>query len=144
MFGVFLAQKLANKPFTIVGDGKQTRDFTFVKDAVRAFLAAAESNVQGEVFNVSSGNTYSINQIIDLLGRQKVVYIPKRPGEPDCTWGDISKIKRALRWQPEVSLEQGVKIMLDNIDYWKKAPVWTSETIEKATRNWFKYLCKKN
>jgi UDP-glucose 4-epimerase len=140
MFGVFLAQKLANKPFTIVGDGEQTRDFVFIKDAVKAFLIAANSKIEGEVFNVGSGNTYSVNQIIDLLGRKKVAYIPKRPGEPDCTWGDISKIKTILKWEPKISLKQGVKIMLDNIDYWREAPVWTPGEIEKETEEWFKYL----
>jgi len=139
MFGIFLAQKLAGKPYTVVGEGKQTRDFTFVKDAVRAFLAAAESNISGEIFNVGSGNTYSVNQIVKLLKGQ-VVHIPKRPGEPDCTFGDISKIKKMLGWKPEVSLEEGIKILLKNIDYWKTAPVWTPKSIAKATKEWFKIL----
>jgi len=140
VFGVFLAQKLAKKPYTVVGDGKQTRDFTFVKDAVQALLTAAESKISGEIFNVGSGNTYSVNQIVELLGGGLVTYIPKRPGEPDCTFADISKIKKMLGWQPEVSLEEGIKILLDNINYWKEAPVWTPESIAKATKEWFKYL----
>lgn len=139
VFGVFLAQKLAGKPFTVVGNGTQTRDFTYVSDVVRAFVTAAESNIAGEAFNVGSGNTYSVNTLTDLLGGEKV-YIPKRPGEPDCTFSDIAKIKKMLGWNPEVSLEQGVKILLDNIDYWKKAPVWTPDTIQKATEDWFRYL----
>jgi len=137
VFGVFLAQKLAGKPFTVVGDGSQTRDFTFVKDVVRAFLAAAESEISGEIFNVGSGSTYSVNRIVELLGGP-VVHIPKRLGEPDCTFGDISKIKRMTGWQPTISLGEGIKILLDNIDYWKKAPVWTPESIAKATQEWFK------
>jgi len=139
VFGVFLAQKLANSPFTVVGDGKQTRDFTFVTDVVEAFLAAAASNISGEVFNVGSGNTYSINRLVELLGGH-VAYIERRPGEPDCTFAAIEKIERTLGWAPEVLFEQGVQIMLDNIDYWRKAPVWTPSTIEKETRDWFKYL----
>jgi len=139
MFGVFLAQKLAGKSYTVVGDGKQTRDFVFVKDVARAFLVAAESDVIGEIFNVGSGNTYSLNRIIGLLGGQ-VVYIPKRPGEPDRTFGDISKIKKMLDWQPTVSLEEGIKILLDNINYWRGAPVWTPESIAEATKEWFKFL----
>ncbi len=139
MFGVFLAQKLNGKPYTVVGDGNQTRDFVFVKDAANAFLAAAESDVAGEIFNVGSGRTYSVNHIIKLLGGQ-VVYIPKRPGEPDCTFGDISKIKKILGWQPTISLEEGVKILLDNIDYWRDAPVWTPESIAQATKEWFRVL----
>ena len=140
VFGVFLAQKLANKPFTIVGDGTQTRDFVFVKDVVEAFYLAAASDIEGEVFNVGSGNTYSINRLVQLLGGDKVVYIPKRPGEPDCTQADITKIKKLLGWSPKVSFEEGVKIMLENIDYWKEAPVWTEGKIKKATEAWFKYL----
>ncbi len=139
MFGIFLAQKLAGKPFTVCGDGNQTRDFTFVKDAARAFLVAAESEINGEIFNVGSGNTYSVNQVVKFL-KGPIVYIPKRPGEPDCTFGDISKIKKQLGWKPGVSLEEGVKILLENIDYWKTAPVWTPESIAKATKEWFRVL----
>jgi len=139
VFGVFLAQKLAGKPFTVVGDGNQTRDFTFVTDVARAFIAAAESDLTGEIFNVGSGNTYSVNKLVELLGGGKV-YIPKRPGEPDSTFADISRIKRLLGWKPEVGLEKGVKILLENIDYWRDAPVWTPEKIKDATKEWFKYL----
>ncbi len=78
VFGVFLAQKLHGKPFTIVGDGSQTRDFTYVTDVARAFLCAAESNVVGEIFNVGSSGHYSVNRLVELLGGPKV-YIPKRP-----------------------------------------------------------------
>ncbi|MFC1559495.1 SDR family oxidoreductase [Candidatus Margulisiibacteriota bacterium] len=141
VFGVFLAQKLANKPFTVVGDGTQTRDFTFVTDVVSALMTAAESGIVGDVFNVGSGNTYSVNRLVELLGG-KITYIPKRPGEPDCTFADISKITKSLNWQPKVSFEEGVKILLNNIDYWREAPVWTPETIKDATKDWFKYLSK--
>jgi len=139
VFGVFLAQKLADKPFTIVGDGTQTRDFTFVSDVVDACIMAAVSDVCNEIFNVGSGDTYSINKLVDLLEGDKL-YIPKRPGEPDCTFADISKIKKVLGWYPKTSFEEGVRIMLKNIDYWKKAPIWTPDKIEKATEVWFKYL----
>ena len=142
MFGVFLAQKLANKPYTVVGDGKQTRDFVFVKDVARAFLAAAETDVKGEIFNVGSGNTYSINEIVRLLGGQ-VVHIPKRPGEPERTFADISKIKKMLNWEPLISLKDGIKILLENIKKWEKAPVWTPELIDGVTKEWFKYLGNK-
>lgn len=139
MFGVFLAQKLAGKPYTIVGDGNQTRDFTFVSDSAAAFLAAAESDISGEIFNVGSGATYSVNQIVGILGGQ-TTRIPKRPGEPDCVFADISKIKKILNWEPKISLEEGIKILLDNIDYWKEAPVWTPDSIAEATKEWFKKL----
>lgn len=143
VFGVFLAQKLANKPFTIVGDGMQTRDFTFVSDIVSAFVSAAQSDIEGEIFNVGSGGTYSVNNLVGLLGGEKV-YIPKRPGEPDCTYGDISKIKQTLNWQPLVKFEEGVKIMLDHIDDWREAPVWDERSISVATKEWFAYLGSKD
>ena len=139
VFGVFLAQKLAGKPFTVVGDGNQTRDFTFVTDVVEAIIAAAESDVSGEIINIGSDNTFSINYLIEILGGE-VVYIPKRPGEPDCTWADISKANKILNWRPKVSLEKGVGILLKNIDYWREAPVWNEKSIAKATEKWFEYL----
>lgn len=141
VFGVFLAQKLAGKPFTVVGDGKQTRDFTFVTDVVEALMAAAKSSLSGKVFNVGSGDTYSVNRLVELLGNEAgVAYVPRRPGEPDCTLADISHIKTELGWAPKVSLEQGVKILLENIDYWRQATVWDEKSIADATRDWFKYL----
>ncbi len=141
VFGVFLAQKIYNEPYTIVGDGRQTRDFTFVTDVVDALVMAAESDCKNDFMNVGSGNTYSVNNVVALLGGD-VVYIPKRPGEPDSTFADISKIRRRLGWSPKISLEQGVKILLENIDYWRQAPVWTPQTIEIATKDWFRYLSK--
>lgn len=139
VFGIFLAQKLASRPFTVVGDGTQTRDFTFVTDVVAACLAAADSDLKGEVMNVAGGNPVSVNRLVELLGG-KAIHIPKRPGEPDCTHGDISKIQNRLGWKPRISIEEGVAILLKNIDYWRQAPVWTPETIADATRDWFKYL----
>lgn len=139
VLGVFLAQKLANKPFTVVGDGTQTRDFTYVTDVANAFLTAAQSSVCEEIFNVGSGETVSVNRLVELLGGE-VTSIPKRPGEPDCTYADITKIRRDLKWQPKVSIKQGVDNVLANIDYWKSAPVWTPATIATATQDWFKYL----
>jgi len=140
VFGVFLAQLLAGKPFTIVGDGTQTRDFTFVSDAVDSILVAAASDKIGECYNVGSNRPVSVNRLIELLGANDAVHIPKRPGEPDCTWADTGKIKRDLGWEPKVSFEQGVKELLKNISYWQDAPVWTVESIANATSDWFKYL----
>jgi UDP-glucose 4-epimerase len=139
VFGVFLAQKIAGVPFTVVGDGTQTRDFTFVTDVTRAFIAAAESNITGEIFNVGSGNTYSVNTLVALLNGP-IVYIPKRPAEPDCTFADTSKIDKYLDWHPEVLLETGVSLLLEHIDEWSDAPVWNAKTIEEATKSWFGFL----
>jgi len=139
VFGVFLAQKLAGKPLTVVGDGTQTRDFTYVSDVVEAFYVAANSKFTGECMNVGSSQTYSINQLVELLGGD-VVNIPKRPGEPDCTFADVTKIMNLLNWSPKVSFEDGVSLMLKNIDYWRSAPVWDPASIADATKDWFTYL----
>lgn len=139
VFGVFMAQKLRNTPFTVVGDGTQTRDFTYVTDVARAFLCAAEADITGEVMNVGSGNHYSVNQLVELLGGE-VEYIPKRPGEPDCTFADISKIQELLNWKPCVSFSDGVQKMIESIDDWKDAPVWDPASISQATETWFQYM----
>lgn len=139
VFGVFLAQKLNGQPFTVVGDGTQTRDFTFVTDVAAAFHAAAKSDLSGEILNVGSGGTYSVNRLVALLGGE-VTYIPKRPGEPDCTFADTAKIRSQLGWQPEVTFEQGVATMLAHIEDWRNAPVWNTASIADATQDWFRYL----
>ncbi|MEK6763035.1 MAG: SDR family oxidoreductase [Nitrospirota bacterium] len=139
VFGVFLAQKLNGRSFTVVGDGTQTRDFTYVTDVAEAFLCAAQSNVSGEAMNVGSGNHYSVNRLVELLGGA-VEFIPKRPGEPDCTYADVGKIKRLLGWGPRVSFEEGVRLMLERMTDWKDAPVWNPSTIDRATATWFHYL----
>ena len=140
VFGVFLAQLLAGKPLTIVGDGEQTRDFTYVTDVVDAFATAAASQEVGKIYNVGSGGTYSINRLVALLGAKDVAHIPKRPGEPDCTWADVSRIRSDLGWAAKVPLEAGVARMLEQIDHWRDAPVWTPEKIAQATKSWFERL----
>ncbi|UWE16084.1 SDR family oxidoreductase [Herbaspirillum huttiense] len=139
VFGVFLAQMLKGKPLTVVGDGTQTRDFTYVTDVARAFLAAAKSDVCAEAMNVGSGDHYSVNRLVELLGGE-VQYIPKRPGEPDCTFADTRKIERLLGWRAQISFEEGVATMLANINDWRDAPVWDADSIGKATEVWFQYL----
>jgi UDP-glucose 4-epimerase len=139
VFGVFLAQKLHGQPFTVVGDGRQTRDFTYVTDVARAFLAAAESGLSGLALNVGSGGHYSVNRLVELLGGD-VVHIPRRPGEPDCTFADVSQIRRLLGWQAQVPLVAGVQTLLDNIDAWREAPVWNQASIDHATATWFRHL----
>ena len=139
VFGVFLAQKLNKKPFTVVGDGKQTRDFTFISDIVGAIVSASFSQVKDEIINIGSDNTFSINQVVELL-EGDVVYVPKRPGEPDCTWADISKAKDLLNWRPKVGIEEGISKLLKEINYWSEAPVWDEESISVATKKWFEYL----
>lgn len=140
VFGVFLAQLLAGKPLTVVGDGEQTRDFTFVSDVVAAFMAAGEKGRPGEAYNVGSNQTVSVNRLVQLLGAKEVAHLPKRPGEPDCTLADTAKIRAEIGWEPGVPIEEGVRRMLENIDYWREAPVWTADKIADATRDWFHYL----
>ncbi len=140
VFGVFLAQKLAGKPLTIVGDGTQARDFTYVSDVVRAFLAAAERGRGGAIYNVGSGATVSVNRLVELIGTDQVVHIPKRPGEPDCTFADTARITAELGWRAQVTIEAGVAQLLANLDYWRDAPVWTPDRIAEATQDWFKYI----
>ena len=140
VFGVFLAQLLAGQPLTIVGDGTQTRDFTFVSDVVDALLVGADRGRPGEAYNVGSGSPASVNELVRLLGAPATVHIAKRPGEPDCTWADITKIRTELGWRPKVNFADGVRIMIDNIEYWCDAPVWTVERIAEATSDWFRHL----
>jgi len=139
VFGVFLRQKLAGRPYTVVGDGSQTRDFTYVTDVAHAFLAAAETPRVGRVYNLGAGKPQSVNRLVELLGGEKI-RIPKRPGEPDCTWADISRITSELDWRPQVSFEEGVGKILADIDYWRSAPLWDPDSIDKATKTWFQYL----
>ena len=122
-----------------MGDGKQTRDFTHVSDVVNAVVTAAHSDLSQKIFNVGSGKTISINRIAELL-EGPVVNIPKRPGEPDCTFADINKIIEELNWSPKVSIEEGVANLLENIEYWRSAPLWNPESIGLATKDWFKFL----
>jgi UDP-glucose 4-epimerase len=137
--GVFLKQKIKNKPFTVVGNGRQKRDFIYVTDVSNAFYLASKSKVKNQIFNVGYGKPNSVNYLLKLIGGKKI-HIPKRPGEPFITHADTSKIKKLLHWNPKISFESGVKKVIDDIAYWKFAPLWTSSKIKKATKLWFKYL----
>jgi UDP-glucose 4-epimerase len=139
VFGVFLRQKLAGKPFTVVGDGSQRRDFLYVTDVAEAFLLAGTTHKHGQIWNLGAGDPQPVNRLVELLGGP-VVHIPKRPGEPDCTWADISKFKRDLGWKQKVSFEDGVRRIVAEIDYWREAPLWDPESIARATAGWFKAL----
>jgi UDP-glucose 4-epimerase len=139
VFGVFLRQKLAGKPFTVVGEGTQRRDFLYVTDVAEAFLLAGTTDKRGEIWNLGAGDPQPVNRLVELLGGP-VVHIPKRPGEPECTWADISKIQRDLGWKQKVSFEEGVRRIVAEIDYWREAPLWDPESIARATAGWFKAL----
>ena len=139
VFGVFLAQKLAGAPYTVVGDGRQRRDFIFVDDVVEAFLLAAQSTASGQAVNIGSGAPQTVNRLVELLGGERI-HIPKRPGEPDATHADIARARALLGWSPRTSFEDGVAAMLRHIDLWKDAPVWNEGSIAQATASWFKHL----
>ena len=141
VFGVFLKQKLAGKPFTVVGNGKQKRDFVYVSDVANAFLLAAKTKLVGKIWNLGSGKPQSVNKLIEIL-KGDVVYIPKRPGEPECTYADITKIKKDLAWKPKIKFKKGVELMLKEIESWRDAPLWDAKKIQKATQSWFRYLKK--
>jgi UDP-glucose 4-epimerase len=141
VFGVFLKQKLAGKPFTVVGNGKQKRDFVYVSDVANAFFLAAKTKLVGKIWNLGSGKPQSVNKLIEIL-KGDVVYIPKRPGEPECTYADITKIKKDLAWKPKIKFKKGVELMLKEIESWRDAPLWDAKKIQKATQSWFRYLKK--
>lgn len=140
VFGVFLSQLYHKQPLTVVGDGTQKRDFTFVTDVVNALVMSAKSNLSGEILNVGSGNPKSINELIKQLDSPVFQSIPKRPGEPDITHADITKIAILLGWRPQVSFEEGVKKMLEHLGDFSNAPLWNPCTIKDATKKWFEHL----
>jgi UDP-glucose 4-epimerase len=139
VFGVFFRQKLAGKPFTVVGDGSQKRDFVYASDVAAAFLLAAESKRSGRIWNVGAGDPQSVNRLVELI-EGEVTYIPKRPGEPDVTWADVTRITAELGWKPRVSFEEGVRRMMAELDAWKNAPLWDADSIATATKTWFDFL----
>ena len=139
VLGVFLKQKLEGKPLTIVGDGSQLRDFLFVTDVANGFYLTAKEAPSGETFNLGAGSPVSVNRLAELLD-SPTTNIPKRPGEPDFTHADISKIKELTSWEPKISFEEGVSIILNEIEYWRNAPLWDKDSIEEATQDWFKFL----
>ena len=141
VFGVFFKQKLSDKPLTIVGDGSQSRDFIYVTDVADCFYRAAQTKDIGNRYNLGAGNPQKIEYLAKLIGGD-IVYLPKRPGEPDCTFADITKITNKLGWKQKVNFEKGVENMLEQINYWKDAPLWDIDGIDKATKTWFKYMNK--
>ena len=141
VIGVFLKQKIKNKPLTIVGDGKQSRDFVHVTDVARAFLAAAQTTFVNKIYNVGTGIPQTVNYLSNIIGGKRV-FIPNRPGEPKCSYANIGRIKRELKWKPTIKFKDGITEMLNEIEKWEDAPLWTPKKIRKATKSWFNYLSK--
>ena len=113
VFGNFLKQKATKKPLTVVGNGKQTRDFIHVDDLINAFIKIAKSNLVNKVYNLGSGNETSINKIASLFGGKKT-FLPKRLSEPNKSCANISKIKKDINWKPTITIEEGIKRLLKN------------------------------
>jgi UDP-glucose 4-epimerase len=110
---IFLDLKRAGKPITIFGDGNQNRDFVDVKDVCCAYLMAAESDISGEVFNVGTSTPQTINHLVDLLGCERT-YLPARGNEPYIHQADITKIKNALGWKPQIKFEDTINDILQD------------------------------
>jgi len=114
VIGKFLRLKAEGKPLTIIGDGKQTRDFTNVKDVVEAnILASGIGEGNGEVINIGAGDNHSVQEIADIISGEQI-YIPERPGEVRDTLADITKAKEILNWEPKVSLKEGIGELISN------------------------------
>lgn len=139
MFGVFLKQKLAGKPLTVVGDGTQSRDFIYVTDVAKAFRLIAESSTGLGIINLGKGKS---DKVIDIAKQisTNIEFIPSRPGEPHETLANIDKLIEVTNWKPEIQINEGLKLMLEDINQWQDAPLWDSSSIDKVTSDWFKYL----
>ena len=113
VIGLFMTQKAKGQPLTITEDGEQTRDWTHVADVVKANILAMESDRvgRGEVINIGGGKNHTVNTIAKLVG-SKAIYIPPRPGDVHHTLADITLAKELLGWQPEITLEEGIKKLL--------------------------------
>tara|TARA_B100000945_G_scaffold120166_1_gene95545 strand:+ start:408 stop:1310 length:903 start_codon:yes stop_codon:yes gene_type:complete len=117
VIGIFLRQLVAGEALTIVGDGEQRRDFTYVKDIVNANIMAAISNADkeayGQVYNVGSGENYSVNEVASMIS-DNIKYIPPRLGEARISLANVDKIYKTFAWKPQQNLEEWVKKQIGN------------------------------
>lgn len=115
LIGIFMRQKNAGEPLTIVGDGEQCRDFTHVSDVVNANIMAAISNLEpesfGQVYNVGTSTNYSVNQVADMIS-ENTTNIPPRIGETKISLANNTKMKKTFGWRPRVSLSDWIS---DNV-----------------------------
>jgi UDP-glucose 4-epimerase len=110
VIAIFMKQKKYGRKLTVVGDGEQRRDFTFVSDIVRANILAAMNRDVSGVINIGTGKNYSINEIASKIGGE-IEFIPPRPAEARVTLADSSKAYELLGWKPLISLDQGLLII---------------------------------
>jgi len=118
----FVKAILNGEEITVFGDGTQTRDFTFIDDVVEANILAGNSEIEGGVFNVGGGSRISVNKLIKLLeeiiGKEaRIKYIEKQKGDVWDTLADTTKISNKLNWEPEVKIEEGLKMF---VEWYKK------------------------
>ena len=115
VIGIFLRQRSAGEPLTIVGDGNQRRDFTHVSDVVNANILAATTEVDsdafGQIYNVGTGTNHSINQIARMINHETVNIAP-RPGESRVTLANNQKLRKTFGWEPTVKLEDWIRVHL--------------------------------
>jgi len=113
-FHIFIKAMMQNREISILGDGSQTRDFTFVEDIVQANLLASQKPVEGQIFNIGGGSRRSLMDTINILEdvsgiKPKLVFKPAEKGDVKDTWADTSKAKDQLGFEPKVDLEEGLK-----------------------------------
>lgn len=117
-FHKFIKAILQDEPITIYGDGEQTRDFTYVDDAVEANLLAMESDVVGEVFNIGGGSRITVNGVVEMLEKiigysAKIKHIAKQKGDVRHTAADIKKARKLLGYEPRFDLRKGLSLQVE-------------------------------
>jgi UDP-glucose 4-epimerase len=125
-FHKFIKAILLNEKITVYGDGSQTRDFTYISDAIDANISAMKSNAEGKIYNIGGGSRVSINEVIKILEnitgkKAKVEYKEKQKGDVKDTYADTSKARNELEYNPKISLEEGLR----------KEVEWIEEKIKK-------------
>ncbi|KMM38875.1 NAD-dependent epimerase/dehydratase family protein [Guptibacillus hwajinpoensis] len=121
-FHRFIKQLLLDEPLIVYGDGKQTRDFTYVKDCVKATASVATADhVIGETINIGGKERASVLDVITLLEqllhkKAKITFVEKAKGEPVQTWANISKAEKLLNYEPTVSLKEGLKHEIEDLE----------------------------
>jgi UDP-glucose 4-epimerase len=134
-----LRQALSGSPLTVVGTGKQTRDFVHVRDVAEAFHLVMQYGKNMNRYNVGSGKSVSINELAQIISKD-VKYIPERGGEAQNTLANITKIMSDTGWSPKTDFMAGCKEMLEHIEEWNDAPLWTEETIREQVKTWEQYF----
>ena len=131
----FCKQKLAGKPFTVVGDGTQRRDFLYVTDVAARLPAGGRDRPRRARSAISAPAIRNRSTGWSNCSAATVVHIPKRPGEPDCTWADITQDPARARLAAAGQLRGGrAAACWPTIEYWRDAPLWDPDSIAKATR----------